>query len=312
MKDLKKFFGTAGVSIAELVIALGLSGVAALYISRLGLQNVQIAQTSKSDSELSTILSDMQVKLSVKGACETNLDGIDFSTPGNKPITNFKDQRNNVLYQTGPTHLITGTRDIYINSMHFSKINDERIDLNLNFARTKDTQQSKEFTRRIPLVVEFDNSGKLVTRCNMISLSEDTGYQLDISCNGSSVILYPGDADNPDDDKCFHVGYSTEQCAAGEYAAGFEQTDVSYDGNIVPIYRPICRAMTSTLIAQTCPANRLLTGIDAAGSIICRPVTINDISSSFTGNTMQSCSSSATRSFSVSMSSPFRINVGCP
>ncbi len=302
-----------GATLLELVVALGISAIAALYIGQLGLQMQQASRMSESHSQISSFISHAQTLFSIRGVCLNNIqkvefegfDPIEFEEPIIQEIDGGGER---VLMRAGgDEEVVKGMR---IKRLAFRLASPTQAFFHMTF---EDKKTKQEITRSVPLMVETtepEGETQRVTKCNLALMNSGEEHDMSLVCNGAGTTYYV----DPDTGKdyCFHTGFSTVPCPGGQRVVGFMDQDLGLTGGgqPSPMRVPVCALMPpgagGTL---NCGANQVLKGINADGTLNCVALTIGDLENYFTGNSFSSCAGEPNRSFAIDSGS---INLICP
>jgi prepilin-type N-terminal cleavage/methylation domain-containing protein len=291
----------SGFTLIELVVSLGISSIATLGILSLYKNSTNISSSSIADFDKNEISSELHLATSSKDICSFNFNGVEIGTTD---ITRIRDTDGRDLFAEGSMY---GTANsIRLDNLDLTKINQTSALLTVTMSQLKPT--IKTFNRTIVLDVELGDSN--VIRSCYSNITDISSGSVDLSCNGSETVIFndPTPATNGDgDETCTHIGFSTEECNF-DGANYTEAIKGFYIDSAYKMIRPSCVSLATPPATSRCPDGQLVERIDAAGNVICRAITINDVQGVFTNLAYKNCDPT---NITIS-SSGGKIDVNCP
>lgn len=190
MTKYNKLSNQLGFSLVSVLVALGLTGVLAVIIMRLGENQSKSTQASLSSSEFLTVSNHLQSKFLKSSYCEDSLKGKSIAVNSKLEISNLVGRNVNgttsIEYATAQSRKFQGLK-----ISKFELVRDSsNLFLDVYFERTnKNSYGGKDLKKRIYINPNYETDNKKIKSCysdldNMVETArqkscEDTGFFYD-------------------------------------------------------------------------------------------------------------------------------------
>lgn len=254
---LKKLFKPYGVSLVELLSAVGIAGGVGLLVAKLNKDTLSVSNTSQVNSEINYFLSETSYILSNKENCNATIGVTPGSgVPVGGSVVSIRKIVRGVQIEQFNLSTPYGQNSFQINSMR-TEAAPNGINLVIDISRTnRNIQGANRIVKRIPLKAVF--SGGNITSCfsDNESIVEQAARA---ACQGNSVVW-------DDVNKECHHDINQVICDPGQILQRIRSPDGIIQSECVPVIKnPI-----------VCPTGQYFKSITTEGVVTCAPISLSN------------------------------------
>ncbi|MDH4468713.1 MAG: prepilin-type N-terminal cleavage/methylation domain-containing protein [Bacteriovoracaceae bacterium] len=275
MPAQKYFKNEKGISAIELLVAVALMSIVALFTGQLYLEFQQVSNSFNSDAQIAQIKSNLAWFLADQDNCNYNFRLQDAT----RSLTSIVETDDDVVIAASTKTSSFGS-NVFIDTISTALIDTTRASLTVtgtNYRNSSDAGKIQTFSFSLTLNVIIDSTTSKIVSCHGYDWGSSE-QSMDKLCQGPATIFNAMGTFDAFDDICNHIGYSDQSCSPG-YVKGFYLDGTNAASNIY-LYRPTCD--TSTVInAKDCMNYQVLRGVTSEGGLVCSQLAYTELLSFF-------------------------------
>lgn len=260
---MKLFNNQRGVSLVQLVVAMGITGIFSVVMMRQQTNISKQQRRFKQKSDMTSFSSQIGMQLTSKQSCEASFKDLTLSTTDSTALTNLKmtlpNGENKTILEVGKKYI---GEKIKVNSINAVVVNPEKIKVNIEFENLAIKQgynkiiESQEYS----IFSEAVSGGIKVKDCFYSDQKnlEDATVNSHILCAGDGVKV--DGTFNCQVKDYFNPYNSTLDCPAGKSLVDITYNDTTYS------YQGVCEDIFQPM--SGCIGNRIKQ-VNENGSLVC-------------------------------------------
>lgn len=171
MHDLKS---KNGFSLIEIIIALSLATLGALYLMRMQTEQAKNAATTKANIEIEALIGDLRGLLTRSEYCLSSFGNLSLPEGGEAQVVDIRNPQGKVSYAAGGKY---GDQSLLLKEMKIMNFEADRpgglsglATFELTLERVKNSYGAKEIKRKIEIALTLDSSHKIIG-CETVAAS---------------------------------------------------------------------------------------------------------------------------------------------